>query len=170
MSASPHQVAVYRAMEDALKDGKLRSLGVSGYAPQVGSRLQQYKVPDLENIVEIMPVVSEFEANFLTILPEVDRLRKTGTVVFAESPLSRWSDVNKFEVISAIATKYGVTNVQVALRYLYQLGILFAIATDKECEMRRLMSVAGFSISNDDMKTISIMNLRQSYSDPVYIR
>lgn len=170
MTASPYQTDVYRAMEDAFKTGKLRSLGVSGYAPIVGYRLPQYSLPDLEKQVEVIPDVSEFEANFLTILSEVDRLRKCGTAVFAESPLSRWSDVNNFENISAIAARHCVTNVQVALRYLYQLDILFAVSADKEWEMRRLMSVAGFSLSDEDMNIIRRMNLRQSYSDPMYIR
>lgn len=170
MAALPQQTDVYRAMEDAFKVGKVRSLGVSGYAPQVGFHLPQYSLADLEKQVEVMPDVSEFEANFLTILPEVDKLRKCGTAVFSESPLSRWSDVNNFEQISAIAARHGVSNAQVALRYLYQHGILFAVSADKEWEMRRLMSVAGFSLSDEEMNIIIRMNLGQSYSNPIYIR
>lgn len=170
MTASPQQTGVYRAMEDAFRAGNVRSLGVSGYAPQVGYHLPRYSLTDLEKQVEVMPDVSEFEANFLTVLPEVGRLRKCGTAVFAESPLSRWSDVNNFEQISAIAVRHGVTNAQVTLRYLYQLDILFAVSADKEREMRQLMSVAGFSLSDEDMNIISRMNLGQSYSNPMYTR
>lgn len=170
METSSYQTDVYRAMEDAMTEGKLRALGVSGYAPMVGCNLPRCSLQNLEEEVKTVPDVSEFEANFLTILPEVDRLRKCGIAVFAEYPLGRWSDVENFEQISAIASTHGVTNAQVALRYIYQLGILFAVEAKDEREMRRLISVAAFSLSDDEMKTIGGMNLRQSYSDTMYIR
>ena len=109
---------IYRAMEDAYKAGKLRSIGVANFLEDKFRRLA-------ENCT-VIPAVDQVETH---IFRQQRNLRKLldekGTVHQSWSPLAcgRNGFFRNHE-LTEIGAKYGKTAAQVGLRFLFQQGIV----------------------------------------------
>ena len=152
----------WRALEDAHKAGRLRSIGVSNF-------LQ----PDLENIVgsgTVMPHVNQLLAHIGNTLGElIAYCDSEGILVEAYSPIAHGEMLKNAEV-AATAQKYGVTVPQLCIRYTLQLGTVSLPKTATPEHMRSNAEV-DFVISEADMAALG--NLRaQDYGQhshfPVY--
>lgn len=138
----------YRAMEDAMKEGKLRAIGVSNFLPD--------RFIDLASQVDIPPAVNQVEANVFNQESGMFKyLKPFGTRMMGWGPLAEGK--NGFftnPVLASIGAKYGKSVAQVALRFLLQLGIIVIPKSTGIERMRQNIDVFDFTLSPDDMDEI----------------
>ena len=132
----------WRAMEEAVKAGKVRSIGVSNF-------LQE----DIENIVNngtITPAVNQIEVHIGKVPVELmDYCKKLGIKIEAYSPLSHGKLLNDDQII-AYAKKYNVTPAQLMLAFDMQLGCIVIPKSDNVTEMKENLNL-NFKISDEDI-------------------
>lgn len=155
-------IAVWKALEDALKSGKVRAIGVSNF-------LQE----DIENLLkacEIRPMVNQILA-YVTNTPFelIDYCQKHGITVEAYSPIAHGEALN--QKITAVAEKYQVSASQLCIRYDWQLGMVVLPKTSNPEHMRNNSQI-DFVISDDDMNVLKNLEHIKDYGDssffPVY--
>lgn len=154
---------VWRAMEDAMKAGKIRCLGVSNF--QEG---------DIENLLEactVKPMVNQVLAHISnTPLALIDYCRKQGIQVEAYSPVAH-GEALKNEKIARMAGKYHVSVAQLCIRYDLQLGLVVLPKTANPDHMKSNAQM-DFVISDEDMEALKNMEHIKDYGEssgfPVY--
>ncbi|MEU1483101.1 aldo/keto reductase [Streptomyces sp. NPDC005752] len=135
----------WRALEDAHKTGKIRSIGVSNF--------QQH---DLENILQgatVVPHVNQLLVHAGNTPTELLAYCESKEIlVEAYSPIAHGAILKNAEV-QAMAQKYGVTVPQLCIRYTLQLGAVSLPKTANPEHMRSNADV-DFEISGDDMNVL----------------
>ncbi|MDT2756994.1 aldo/keto reductase [Enterococcus asini] len=156
-------VAAWQALEDAVKAGKIRGIGLSNFNQH-----------DVENILEhgtIKPVVNQILAHISnTPFKLIDFCKQNDILVEAYSPVGH-SELMKNEKIKEIAEKYGVSVPQLAIRYCLDLGLL-PLPKSENKEHIKANGELEFSLSNDDLQLLKNMERIDNYGDsssfPVY--
>lgn len=150
---------VWKAMEDAYKAGKVKSIGLSNF-------LQD----DVENILancEIKPMVNQILAHVSnTPFELIHFCQQNAILVEAYSPIAHGAILDHAEVM-AIADKYGVSVAQLSLRYDIQLGLVVIPKTANPDHMRNNAEL-DFVISDEDMKTLKQVEAIQNYGEHSY--
>lgn len=143
----------YRAMEDALKAGKVRAIGVSNFYYD--------RFVDLAEMMAVKPAVNQIEVNVFAqqhLMQEV--CKKYGTHLMAWGPLAEGS--NGFfsnTVLTEIGAKYGKSVAQVALRYLVQRHIIVIPKSIHKERIEQNFNILDFNLSEEDLKAISTLDL-----------
>ena len=147
-------VQAYRALEDALKAGKLRAIGVSNF-------LQG----DLDNILkncEITPAVDQVLAHVSnTPFDVIDYCKEKGIQVEAYSPIAHGEALKNPKIVE-IANKYGVSVAQLCIRYCLQLDMVVLPKTANPAHMRTNADV-DFIISDEDMSFLKNIEKIKDY-------
>ncbi|OKP94402.1 aldo/keto reductase [Paenibacillus sp. P46E] len=150
---------VWKAMEDAYKAGKVKSIGLSNF-------LQD----DVENILancEIKPMVNQILAHVSnTPFELIHFCQQNAILVEAYSPIAHGAILDHAEV-KAIADKYGVSVAQLSLRYDIQLGLVVIPKSANPDHMRNNAEL-DFVISDEDMKTLKQVEAIQNYGEHSY--
>lgn len=143
----------YRAMEDALKAGKVRAIGVSNFYYD--------RFVDLAEMMLVKPAVNQVEVNVFAqqhLMQEV--CKKYGTHLMAWGPLAEGAnDFFSNSVLTEIGAKYGKSVAQVALRYLVQRNIIVIPKSIHKERMEQNFNILDFSLSEEDIKEISTLDL-----------
>jgi diketogulonate reductase-like aldo/keto reductase len=153
----------WRALEDAYKAGKLRSIGVSNF-----------QKPDIENILEscvVSPMVNQILAHVTNTPTElIQYCRDKDILVEAYSPIGH-GELLKNEKLAGMAEKYGVSVPQLSIRYVLQLDLLALPKTANPEHMKNNADV-NFVISAEDMDTLKNLEQIKDYGEasmfPVY--
>lgn len=152
----------WRAMEEAHRAGKLRSIGVSNFL-----------APDLENILgscEVAPHVNQLLVHVgNTPADLISYCQDRDILVQAYSPIGHGAVLDNTEV-KAIADKYGVGVAQLCIRYTIQLGTQPLPKTTNRDHMVTNAAL-DFVISEEDMATLRSISDRDYGDDsrfPVY--
>ncbi len=147
---------MYRAMVSLHKEGKIKSLGVSNFNAEAFG--------DFIKDCEIIPAVNQCQTHIFyqqRILREA--MKESGTILESWSPfVSGQSNFFKNPTLMSVASKYNKSVAQVALRFLIQQGIVVIPKTENELRMRENLAVFDFSLSGDDMDTLSKMDTGKS--------
>lgn len=132
----------WRAMEEAVKAGKIRAIGVSNFLEE-----------DVDNIVKngsIKPAVNQIEVHISKVPKELmDYCQQLGILIEAYSPLSHGRLLNERKV-REYAKKYKVSAAQLMLAFDLQLGCVVLPKSDNISEMKDNLAV-NFKISAEDM-------------------
>ncbi len=148
--------AVWRALEDAQKAGKVRVIGVSNFLKD-----------DLENLLKdcrVRPMVNQILLHITgTDLELMDYCRQEGIQVEAYSPIAH-GEALKNPAIAEMAKKYGVSPAQLCIRYVLQLGAVALPKTANPAHMESNVAV-NFEISQGDMDTLMHMERLEDYGD-----
>ena len=142
-------VKVWKALEEAYKEGKVKAIGVSNFFP-----------PDLQNIFdncEIRPMVNQIPCHIGYLqLNTMKFCEENGVVVEAYSPIAHGRALNN-EAIIQMANKYGVSVAQLCIRYTLQLNtVSIPKATSKEHIIDN--TKLDFEISEADMNELLKLN------------
>jgi len=159
---SAGNLAAWKALEEAYRAGKVRSIGVSNFLEA-----------DLQNIIdnaEIAPQVNQIlvhAGNTPTGL--ISFCQQKNIIVQAYSPIGH-GEILSNEKITEIATRYGVSVPQLCIKYTIQLG---TVSLPKTANPEHMKSNAelDFKISEQDMDFLQNLNERdygQSSAFPVY--
>lgn len=147
---------VWRAMEDAMKAGKVRGIGVSNFLEG-----------DIENLLgycTMKPMVNQVLAHISnTPLALIDYCRKQGIQVEAYSPVAH-GEALKNEKIAEMAKKYSVSVAQLCIKYDLQLGLVVLPKTANPDHMRSNAQM-DFTISDGDMEVLKNFERIKDYGE-----
>ncbi|MBR2708073.1 MAG: aldo/keto reductase [Bacilli bacterium] len=139
----------YKMMEKALKEGKVKSIGISNF---YGERLD-----NLLNNIEIKPSVMQVETHPYYPQEEMkEKLKEYGTKLQAWFPLGgRGNDsVLTEEIIKELAKKYEKSPAQIILRWHNQKGVIVIPGSKNPDHIKDNLNIFDFEISEEDMKKI----------------
>jgi 2,5-diketo-D-gluconate reductase A len=140
-------VDTFKAFAHLHDQGRIRSIGVSNFAPE--------HLRILVDAIGIVPAVNQIELHPLLPQHELREVHaQLGIATEAWSPLGQGSLLNN-PVITAIADRHGKTGAQVLIRWHIQLG---NIVIPKSVTPERIVSnfdVFDFELSETDMAAIS---------------
>ena len=139
----------YKMMEKALKEGKVKSIGISNF---YGERLD-----NLLNNIEIKPAVTQVETHpYYPQNKMKERLSVYGTKIQAWYPLGgRGNDsVLTEEIIKELANKYGKSPAQIILRWHNQKGVIVIPGSKNPEHIKDNLNIFDFKLSDEDMKKI----------------
>lgn len=146
-------LAVWKAMEEAVEEGKIRSIGVSNF-----------EIADLENILKngkIKPAVNQVEVHIgLTPRDIMKYCEKHDILIMAYSPNATGKLIND-PVVKRVADKYGVSVPQLSIRYDLQIGVLPLPRSTNPVHMKENANL-DFVILEEDMITLSKVKERHN--------
>lgn len=150
---------VWRALENAYKDGKVKAIGVSNFL-----------VDDLENILdgcEVKPMVNQILTHITnTPLELINFCREHGILCEAYSPIAH-GEAFKNRLILSVAEKYSVTPAQLCVRYALQLGMVVLPKTSNPEHMKNNADIE-FEISAEDMNILELAEKIKDYGEHSY--
>lgn len=146
----------YRALEEAYREGKLRSIGVSNFYPD--------HLVDLASNAEIPPMVNQVETHVFDQQTEAQKyMEEYGCQIMSWGPLAEGRN-NFFSnpVLESIGYKYGKTVAQVALRWLVQRGVIIIPKSVHVERMEQNPNILDFTLSDEDMAAIACLDTGKS--------
>jgi diketogulonate reductase-like aldo/keto reductase len=139
----------YLGLQDMLKAGKVKAIGVSNWAPRHIEELMTH--PD----VNVLPAVNQVEYHPWNQQKEIyDYCKEKGIVMVAYSPLTQGKRLGD-EVIKGIAGKHGKTAAQVVLRWILQRGVLTIPKSDRDSRIKENADIFDFELDGEDMRKIA---------------
>ena len=135
----------WRALTDAMKEGKLRAIGVSSFQPE-----------DLQNLIDnsdVKPMVNQILCHIgATPKKLIDFCQEHDIVVESFSPVAHGEALTN-NTIKSMAEKYQVSVAQLCIRYDWQLNTV-VLPKSVNPEHMKQNSELNFEISDVDMKTL----------------
>ena len=147
-------VDAYLAMEKAVKDGKIRSIGLSNwYVEELEEFLPQVTVTPALVQNEIHPYYQEND-----VIPYIHDL---GIVVQGWYPLGgrgHTAELLGNEVISRIADAHGKSSAQVILRWNLQKGVVVIPGSSNPDHIKENTELFDFELTEDEMEQINALD------------
>lgn len=147
---------VWKAMEDAVEAGKVRTIGVSNFLEN-----------DIDNILsdcKINPAVNQILAHISnTPLKLIDYCKDKNILVEAYSPIAH-GEALKNKSIKEMADKYNVSIAQLCIKYDLQLGMIVLPKTTNPNHMKSNANL-DFTISDEDMETLKYTDHIKNYGE-----
>jgi 2,5-diketo-D-gluconate reductase A len=141
----------WQVMEDYVRQGKLRSIGVSNF--------NRHHLEELLAYAQIRPVINQIEVHPLMTQEEnIAFNHELGIQVEAWGPFGQGDiDVVGHPLLQSLARKYQRTASQIVLRWIVQRNLI-TIPRAKPSHFAENQEVMAFTISHDDMLAISGLN------------
>lgn len=146
----------YRAMVEAKKEGKIKSIGISNFRPD--------RLVDLCMNHEDKPVINQIEFNpFNQNYKEESVMREYGVAPEAWAPFAEGkNDIFHNEVLAGIGEKYNKSVAQVILRWLVQRGIVVLTKSTNVDRIKENLDIFNFELSKEDMEKIKTLDEGES--------
>lgn len=142
-------------LQDALKEGKVKSIGVSNFTP---AHLEKLKKGDG---VTVKPTVNQVELHPWNQQKEiVQYCNGEGIAVEAYSPLTQGKNLGD-PAIAAIAKKHSKTPAQVVLRWVLQQGIIVIPKSENPARIKENAAVYDFVLDEEDLSRIAKLDAGQ---------
>lgn len=153
---------VWKAMEDAVRAGKIRTIGVSNFLEK-----------DIDNILsdcKISPAVNQILAHISnTPLKLIDYCKSKNILVEAYSPIAH-GEALKNKAIKEMADKYNKSVAQVILRWLMQRNVVALAKSVHKERMKENFNIFDFTLNDEDINKINGLDnsnsLFFSHADP----
>lgn len=147
----------WRAMEEAVDAGKIRSIGISNFdGKQTAALLREARIKPVVNQIECHPY---YQQNGLR-----QYLRENGILVGAWYPLGHGDrKLLQDPVLIALAEKYGKSPAQIILRWHIQTGNIVLPKSTKENHLRDNRKIFDFSLTEEEMARIMKLDKNTSY-------
>lgn len=155
----------YRALEELYREGKIKAIGVSNFAPD---RLADICLFGRE----VVPAVNQIETNpFNAQFKAQEVADKYGVKISAWAPFGEGrKDMFTNETLVKIGEKYGKSPAQVILRWLIQRGIIVQCKSTHLERIQENFNVFDFELTDEDMAEIAKLDEKSSlffdHSDP----
>ncbi len=154
-----NDVKAYKAMEKYVKEGKIRSLGVSCYY-----------IDEIDNFldkVDIKPVSVQNEVHpYYQDLDVVPHIQSLGIAVEAWYPLGgrgHQKELLSDPVLVEIARRHGKSVAQVILRWDLQRGVVVIPGSSNPSHMEENISIFDFHLSDEEMARIESLNRNEKH-------
>lgn len=150
----------WQALEEAVRDGAARAIGVSNF-----------QVSDLTNLLsfaKVTPAVNQCEHNILNHKDDLIAFCAAHNITYeGYSPLGRGStSILNNPTVKAIGTAHNKSAPQVAIRWIVQQGHTLAVEADKLPYQEEDVDVFSWSLTDDEMETL---NRLQKQVESVYV-
>lgn len=147
-------VEAYHAMERAVADGKIHSIGVSNYyIEEMTEFLPQVNIKPALVQNEIHPYYQESEV--------IDYMHEQGITVQGWYPFGgrgHTAEMLGDETINEIAQAHGVTAAQVILRWNLQKGVVVIPGSSNPDHIRENLDIFGFELTDEEMERMNALN------------
>ena len=154
-----NDVAAYKAMERAVSQGKIRSLGLSNYyVEEMSEFLPQVSIKPMLVQNEIHPYYQENDV--------VPYMHRQGIVVEAWYPFGgrgHTSEMFADATISRIAQAHGKSSAQVILRWDLQKGVVVIPGSSNPDHIQENISVFDFKLTDEEMAAINALDRNEKH-------
>ena len=154
--------SVYRAMEKALKNGLVKSIGISNY-------YSKEQVDEVLSYANVLPAVIQNENHIYYQNNELREYVKTkGIVIESWYPFGgRGHTAENFEneTIVRIAQETGKSSAQVILRWQIQEGYIVIPGSSNPDHIEENFDIFDFSLSEEQMKEIEAVDQQSRYEN-----
>lgn len=142
----------WRALEELVDEGKIRSIGCSNFMPHhIEAILDHCRIKPAINQLELHPGYTQEAA--------VRYCQDHGIQMMAWAPLARGNAARFFDnpVLQSMAAKYDKSLPQISLRFLHQKGIIPIPKASSEKHMLNNMDIFNFSLTEEEIWMMSCM-------------
>ncbi len=153
----------YKQMEKAVKEGKVRSLGLANF--------DEKQMKEIMEECEIKPAVLQTEAH-----PYFPQTEMKKFIAQYDIRLQAWyplghgdSTLINEPVLAEIGKKYGKTNAQIILRWHIQENNIIIPGARKAEHIQENIEIFDFSLTEEDMKKIATINKNERYYESMPI-
>ncbi|MBR0475070.1 MAG: aldo/keto reductase [Erysipelotrichaceae bacterium] len=154
--------AVYRAMEDAQKAGKVHSIGISNY-------YTKQQVDEVLSYAKVIPAVIQNENHIYYQNDELkEYVSQYGIVLESWYPFGgrgHTSENFNNEVILDLATKHEKSSAQIILRWQLQDGYVVIPGSSNPDHIRENYDVFDFELSEEEMNSVREIDQNQRYEN-----
>lgn len=152
-------VKAYKAMEKAVNEGKIRSVGLSNwYVEELEEFLPQISITPALVQNEIHPYYQEND-----VIPYIQKL---GIVVQGWYPLGgrgHTAELLGDETISAIAKAHGKSSAQVILRWNLQKGVVVIPGSSNPEHIQENTELYDFELTDEEMEKINALDRNEKH-------
>lgn len=158
----------WRAMEALYREGRIRAIGVSNFAPdRVMDFIMHHDVKPAVNQIETHPFHQQIEAQrFL----QDNRIQMESWGPFAEGK----NDIFHNALLRSIGEKHGKSIAQVIVRWLTQRGVVAIPKSVRKERMAENLNVFDFELTADEMRSIATLDTARSsffdHRDPAMVK
>lgn len=154
-----NDVKAYQAMETYVKQGKIRSIGLSNwYIEELELFLPQITIMPAVVQNEIHPYYQENDC--------IPYIQEKGIVVEGWYPFGgrgHTSELLQNEVITNIADNHGVSSAQVILRWNLQKGVVVIPGSSNPDHMKENTELYDFALSKEEMNEINALDRNEKH-------
>ena len=154
--------AVYQAMEQGVRDGKLRSIGISNY-------YTKQAFDEVLSYAETVPAVVQNENHLFYQNTELQAYAKQyGTVVESWYPFGGRGHTREHfnnATVAAIAETHGKTSAQVILRWQLQAGYVVIPGSGDPEHIAENYDVFDFALSAEEMRQMYALDKQRRYEN-----
>ena len=150
----------YRALEDSVRAGKIRSIGISNYyTPQDFDKIR--------NAAKIVPAVVQNENHPYCQNAELQTyVEKFGTVIESWYPFVGRGNTQKIfnnATVQSLAKKYFKSPAQIVLRWHFQAGYVAIPGSSNPKHIAENFDIFDFRLTPDEMKLMRGLNRNQRF-------
>lgn len=154
-----NDVDAYKAMEKAVQEGKIRSIGLSNYYVE---ELEEF-LPQ----ITIMPALVQNEIHpFYQENEVIEYMHEKGIVIEAWYPFGgrgHTADLFNDETISEIAKAHNKSSAQVILRWHLQKGVVAIPGSGNPEHIKENISVFDFELTDEEMNKINELDRNEKH-------
>lgn len=161
-SQPSNDVDAYKAMERAVNEGKIKSIGLSNY----------YTIEDFKRVVDattIIPAVLQNENHIEYQGYQMqEALKEYGTVLESWFPLGGrgyTQDMFNNEIIKELAQKHNKTSAQIILRWHIQSGFIAIPGSSNPDHIYENYNIFDFELSDDEMNQIKTIDKQKRHAN-----
>ena len=149
-------VEMYKAMEEAYKEGKIKAIGISNF-----------NINEYNNFIKnckIIPTINQVEAHIFFRKKDLqETMKRHKTIMEAWSPLAAGKEkIFENRILINIGKKYNKTPAQIALKYLVQNDIIIIPKTSNKERMKENIDILDFELTDTDIAQISKLDKNKS--------
>ena len=150
-------IAAYKAMERAVKAGKVKSLGLSNFPEET--------IREVVAATEIPPAFVQVEAHPYFPQNQLKAyLKEMGTAVMAWYPLGHGDkSLVQEPVFTKLAEKYGKSNAQIILRWHTQVGNVVIPGSKNVDHIRDNINIFDFVLTDEELAEIAALDKNAPY-------
>lgn len=154
-----NDVKAYQAMEKYVKDGKIRSIGLSNwYVEELETFLPQVSITPAVVQNEIHPYYQEND-----VIPYI---QEKGIIVEGWYPFGGrgyTKDLLNNETIVKIAKNHNVSSAQVILRWNLQRGVVVIPGSSNPDHIKENTEIYHFELSDEEMEQIKVLDRNEKH-------
>ena len=157
-----YYIAGYRALEEAVRQGKVRAIGLSNFD------LNEEVFEEIFAKAEIKPVIVQIE-----LQPYAQRVEFRKKCAEKNLAVEGWFPLGGSgngkdslfadSTIKSLAKKYGKSPAQIILRWHVQEGFSTIPGSRNAAHIAENIAVYGFTLSDDDMETMRALNREKRF-------
>ena len=146
----------YRALEDAYREGKLRSIGISNFQPN--------QFIDLASNMEVIPAVNQIETHVFYQQEKAKKyMDEFGISMMSWGPLAEGRNgLFSNRILEEIGNVHGKSIAQIALRYLLQRGVIIIPKSTHKERMEQNFNLFDFELTDEEIEKIKGLDLGKS--------